>query len=34
MKDTRLIREALAEGWTHFKMKVGRSLDDDVRRRR
>src|SRR2546421_12900887 len=31
-KIRRLIREAIAEGWTHFKMKVGRSLDDDVRR--
>ena len=28
----RLLREALSEGWTHFKMKVGRSLADDVRR--
>jgi L-fuconate dehydratase len=27
-----LVREALAEGWTHFKMKVGRSLEDDIRR--
>ncbi|PWT93751.1 MAG: fuconate dehydratase [Blastocatellia bacterium] len=27
-----LVRERLAEGWTHFKMKVGRNLDDDVRR--
>ena len=27
-----LLREALAEGWTHFKMKVGRNLDEDVRR--
>ena len=27
-----LLREALADGWTHFKMKVGRSLDSDVRR--
>ncbi|MDA1190853.1 MAG: L-fuconate dehydratase [Candidatus Poribacteria bacterium] len=25
-------REALAEGWTHFKMKVGRDLEDDRRR--
>jgi L-fuconate dehydratase len=29
-----LIREARAWGWTHFKMKVGRSLADDVRRAR
>jgi L-fuconate dehydratase len=28
----RLCREALAEGWTHFKIKVGRSLEDDIRR--
>jgi L-fuconate dehydratase len=28
----RLVREAIAQGWTHFKMKVGRSLDEDVRR--
>ncbi len=27
-----LCREALAEGWTHFKIKVGADLDDDVRR--
>jgi L-fuconate dehydratase len=31
-KIRRLIREALSEGWTDFKMKVGRNLDDDVRR--
>ena len=29
-----LVREALAQGWTHFKMKVGRNLEDDVRRAR
>lgn len=29
-----LVREALAKGWTHFKMKVGRNLEDDVRRAR
>jgi L-fuconate dehydratase len=29
-----LVREGLAEGWTHFKMKVGRNLEDDVRRAR
>ena len=28
----RLCREAIAQGWTHFKMKVGANLDDDVRR--
>lgn len=28
----RLIREAIAEGWTHFKMKVGRNLNDDIHR--
>jgi L-fuconate dehydratase len=27
-----LCREAVAEGWTHFKIKVGRSLEDDMRR--
>jgi L-fuconate dehydratase len=27
-----LVREGLAEGWTHFKMKVGRDLQDDIRR--
>ncbi|MGR3486015.1 MAG: enolase C-terminal domain-like protein [Paracoccaceae bacterium] len=27
-----LIRAALADGWTHFKMKVGADLDDDLRR--
>src|SRR3989440_1785893 len=29
-----LVRAGLAQGWTHFKMKVGRELDDDVRRAR
>jgi len=27
-----LVRVGLAEGWAHFKMKVGRDLNDDVRR--
>lgn len=27
-----LIGQAIADGWTHFKMKVGRDLDDDIRR--
>jgi L-fuconate dehydratase len=27
-----LVREGLEQGWTHFKMKVGRNLDDDLRR--
>jgi L-fuconate dehydratase len=27
-----LCREAIGQGWTHFKMKVGANLDDDVRR--
>jgi L-fuconate dehydratase len=31
-KVRQLVREGLAEGWSHFKMKVGRDLDDDVRR--
>src|SRR3954465_5651657 len=29
-----LLREAVANGWTHIKMKVGRNLDDDLRRAR
>ncbi len=33
-KMRKLVREALAKGWTHFKMKVGRNLADDVRRAR
>jgi L-fuconate dehydratase len=28
----RLVREAVAEGWTHVKLKVGANLDDDRRR--
>jgi L-fuconate dehydratase len=31
-KIRRLCRQALSEGWTHFKMKVGADLDDDLRR--
>ncbi|HEX9483190.1 MAG TPA: L-fuconate dehydratase [Gemmatimonadaceae bacterium] len=31
-KIRRLCREGLAEGWSHFKIKVGRDLADDVRR--
>jgi L-fuconate dehydratase len=27
-----LLREAVAKGWTHFKMKVGRNLDEDIQR--
>jgi L-fuconate dehydratase len=30
----RLCRELMARGWQHFKIKVGRSLEDDVRRSR
>jgi L-fuconate dehydratase len=30
----RLCREAVAAGWTHVKLKVGASLEDDVRRAR
>jgi L-fuconate dehydratase len=30
----RLLREAMAEGYTHLKIKVGRDLEDDVRRLR
>jgi L-fuconate dehydratase len=29
-----LCREGVAQGWTHFKLKVGRDLEDDVRRAR
>ena len=28
----RLFREALAQGWNHFKVKVGTNVDDDIRR--
>ena len=28
----RLCREAVADGWTHFKMKVGTNIEDDARR--
>jgi L-fuconate dehydratase len=31
-KIRRLCREGLADGWSHFKIKVGRELADDVRR--
>ncbi len=31
-KIRRLCREALAAGWTHFKLKVGADLRDDIRR--
>jgi L-fuconate dehydratase len=27
-----LVRESVKQGWTHFKMKVGKNLDDDLRR--
>src|SRR6185437_11410397 len=33
-KIRRLCREALADGWTRFKMKVGANVDDDRRRAR
>ena len=33
-KVRQLVRSGIAEGWTHFKMKVGRDLRDDVRRAR
>lgn len=29
-----LCREAVAQGWTHFKIKVGVNLDEDIRRAR
>jgi L-fuconate dehydratase len=31
-KIRRLCRDGMAEGWSHFKIKVGRDLADDVRR--
>ena len=31
-KIRRLCREAVAEGWTHIKIKVGRDIEDDLRR--
>lgn len=31
-KVRRLCRESLAEGWTHFKLKVGGEAEDDLRR--
>ena len=33
-KIRRLCREGLAEGWTHFKLKVGGAAEDDLRRGR
>jgi L-fuconate dehydratase len=29
-----LCREAIADGWTHFKIKVGADIEDDIRRSR
>ena len=29
-----LVRQGIERGWTHFKMKVGRNLNDDLRRAR
>ncbi len=29
---TRLCRAAIAEGWSHFKVKVGASIEEDIRR--
>lgn len=31
-KMRRLAREAVADGWTHFKQKIGADLDEDMRR--
>ena len=31
-KMRRLVREAVSAGWTHIKLKVGRDLEDDIRR--
>jgi L-fuconate dehydratase len=33
-KIRRLAREGVAQGWTHFKQKVGGNIDEDVRRAR
>lgn len=33
-KIRRLAREGVAQGWTHFKQKVGGNLDEDMRRAR
>jgi len=33
-KIRRLARQAVADGWTHVKIKVGRDVEDDVRRAR
>src|SRR3984885_9495972 len=33
-KIRRLAREGIAQGWTHFKQKVGGSIDEDIRRAR
>lgn len=30
----RLLREGVAQGWSHFKQKVGANIDDDIRRAR
>ena len=30
----KLCRDAIADGWTHFKIKVGRDIQDDMRRSR
>jgi L-fuconate dehydratase len=31
-KMRRLVREAVSAGWTHIKLKVGKDLEDDIRR--
>jgi L-fuconate dehydratase len=33
-KIERLMKEHISKGWTHFKMKVGNALEDDLRRAR
>jgi L-fuconate dehydratase len=33
-KMRQLCRDAIAQGWTHFKIKVGQDLNDDIRRAR
>jgi L-fuconate dehydratase len=32
MQLEKLCKDAIANGWTHFKIKVGRDLEDDIRR--
>ena len=34
MRSAGSVREAVAAGWTHVKMKVGKRVEDDIRRAR